>query len=79
MGETRATALGIRLTPRHWQVVACAREECLRTHSFPGPCAIAEASGISRPELEALFPGKTCSLIAAIAGLATGEERPEPD
>lgn len=69
VAEANARTLGIHLTPRHWQVVGCAREECLRTHHFPRPCAIAEASGLSRAELEELFPGPTCTVIARIAGL----------
>lgn len=72
IAEADARALGIHLTPLHWRVLGCAREECLRTHHFPAPCAIAEASGISRAELEELFPGRTCELIARISGLSPG-------
>jgi sulfur relay (sulfurtransferase) DsrC/TusE family protein len=74
IGEAQASVLGIWLTPRHWQVIACAREECLRTHQFPGPCAIAEASGMSRSDVERLFPGEACKVIAAIAGLVRADE-----
>jgi len=71
IAEENARSLGIHLTARHWQVLGCAREECLRTHHFPRPCAIAEASGLSRAELEKLFPGPTCAVIARISGLET--------
>ena len=70
--EAVARALGIHLTPLHWRVLGCAREECLRTRHFPAARAIAEASGLSRAELERLFPGRTCELIARISGLSPG-------
>jgi sulfur relay (sulfurtransferase) DsrC/TusE family protein len=69
MAEQRALELGILLSPSHWQVLTCAREECLRTHRFPDVCLIVDTTRIPRAELENLFPGHTCDVIARLAGL----------
>lgn len=69
VAEERALGLGILLSPAHWQVLTYAREECLRTHRFPDACLIAETTRIPRAELERLFPGRTCDVIARLAGL----------
>ena len=69
VAEERALQAGLSLSPDHWQVLTVAREECLRTHRFPDACRIAETAGIPRAELERLFPGRTCDVIAHLAGL----------
>ena len=61
---------GIHLTPAHWQILGCAREECLRTQHLPDTCTLAERTGVARDEIEALFPGDACEVIAEIAGMA---------
>ncbi len=60
---------GIHLTPVHWQVLGCAREECLRTRHVPDARTLALRTGISRDEIERLFPGGACAVIAEIAGM----------
>lgn len=69
VAEERALRLGLELSPVHWQILAFAREECLRTHHFPDPFRIAEKARVPRAELERLFPGKTCDVIARLAGI----------
>ncbi len=64
---------GILLTAAHWQILGCAREECLRTRHVPDACALATRTGISRDEIERLFPGDACAVIAEIAGMALPE------
>ena len=61
--------MGLDLSPVHWQVLTCAREECLRTHRFPDACRIAAVARIPRAELERLFPGAACDVIARLAGI----------
>lgn len=61
---------GIHLTPVHWQVLGCAREECLRTRHLPDAYALAKWTGISPDEIERLFPGGACAVIAEIVGMA---------
>ncbi len=68
-----ASRRGILLTPVHWQVLGCAREECLRTRHLPDAFALATRTGISRDEIERLFPGDACAVIAEIAGMALPE------
>lgn len=62
---------GIHLTPAHWQILGCAREECLRTQHLPDACALSETTGVARDEIEALFPGGACEVIAEIAGMTS--------
>jgi hypothetical protein len=76
--ESAARALGIRLTATHWQVLGCAREECLRTRSRPDAGLLARRTGLAPEEIGRLFPGDASALIATLAGLdrdACGESR----
>lgn len=68
-----ASLHGILLTPAHWQILGCAREECLRMRHVPDTCALAKRTGISRGEIERLFPGDACAVIAEIAGMALAD------
>ena len=70
---------GIHLTPAHWQILGCAREECLRTQHLPDTCALAERTGLARDEIEALFPGGACEVIAEIAGMTRPRWAPVAD
>ena len=76
VAEERALELGLCLSPVHWQVLTYAREECLTTHRFPDACLITETTRIPRAELERLFPGRTCDVIARLAGLPPKTRRP---
>ena len=69
MAEERALEVGLDLSPVHWQILTYAREECLRTHRFPDACRIAATARVQRAELERLFPGRTCDVIARLAGV----------
>jgi sulfur relay (sulfurtransferase) DsrC/TusE family protein len=68
-----ASRHGILLSAAHWQILGCAREECLRTRHVPDTCALAKRTGINRDEIERLFPGDACAVIAEIAGMALPE------
>jgi sulfur relay (sulfurtransferase) DsrC/TusE family protein len=68
-----AVRLGILLTPPHWQVLACAREECLRTRRLPDVATLAMRTGIDRDGIERLFPGDAWLVIAELAGMAHPE------
>ena len=78
MAEERALELGLTLSPVHWQILAFAREECLRTHRFPDACRIAATAQVPRTELERLFQGCACDVIARLAGIPSKACRRSP-
>ncbi len=78
VAEERALELGLTLSPVHWQILAFAREECLRTHRFPDACRIAATAQVPRTELERLFQGCACDVIARLAGIPSKACRRSP-
>ncbi len=68
---------GIHLTPAHWQILGCAREECLRTRHLPDASVLARRTGVARAEIEALFPGGARRVIAEIAGMRPLRRAPD--
>ena len=60
---------GLRLTAAHWLVLCRAREECLSGLRVPDVAALARAAGLAPAEIELLFPGDPCALVARLAGL----------
>ncbi|MFN8589705.1 MAG: TusE/DsrC/DsvC family sulfur relay protein [Candidatus Eisenbacteria bacterium] len=69
MQLARSAGLGT-LGGHHWKVIACAREEAARCGRAPSLQRIATLTGFGPGELHRLFPGRTASLIAALAGYA---------
>lgn len=67
--ESEARERGLRLTAAHWLVLCRAREECLSGRSVPDLIALARRTGLAPREIEQLFPGDACLLIAQLAGL----------
>ena len=63
----RRAGLGA-LGGHHWKVIACVREEAARCGHAPSLRRIATLTGFETAELHRLFPGRTESLIAALAG-----------
>ncbi len=54
----------------HWKVIACVREEAARCGRRPTLRRIEKLTGFGAGELHRLFPGRTASLIARLAGFA---------
>lgn len=69
---------GILLTPAHWQVLACAREECLMTRQLPDIATLSKRTGLSRDEIERLFPGGAGRVVAELAGMPHPEGARSP-
>ena len=67
--ERHARERGLRLTAAHWLVLCRAREECLSGASVPDLVTLAQRTCLAPGEIERLFPGDTCRLIARLAGL----------
>lgn len=69
VAEGIALEVGLRLTPRHWQVIAFCREDAAREGTPPGLRRIAKLSGVDTKELYQLFPKGPGKLAARMAGL----------
>jgi tRNA 2-thiouridine synthesizing protein E len=64
-----AAAIGITLTPRHWEVIRFLREEFCHTNETPQLRRVAAATSVPIRQLFELFPGKPAKKMAYIAGL----------
>lgn len=64
-----AAAIGIDLTPRHWEVLAFLREDFLAERDTATIRRVAHGTGIPVRQLFELFPGKPAQKMAYIAGL----------
>ncbi|NUT18914.1 MAG: TusE/DsrC/DsvC family sulfur relay protein [Hamadaea sp.] len=69
LAEDLAQAIGIELTPRHWEIIAFLREDYLAEGETPTLRRTAAGTGISIKQLFELFPGKPGKKMAYIAGL----------
>lgn len=67
--EAAAHSRGLTLSAAHWQVLFCAREECLSTRLRPDARVLSRKTGLSRAQIDLLFPGDSGEVIAEIAGL----------
>ncbi len=72
--ESAARSRDLHLTAAHWQILGYAREEWLSTRHVPDACVLSQQTGVPREEIERLFPGDCCAVIAAIAGLVPADE-----
>jgi dissimilatory sulfite reductase related protein len=64
-----ATANGIVLTDRHWQVVNFMRSTYLETGTAPSIRTLGKASGVPIKELYHLFPKGPAKLAAKVGGI----------
>jgi tRNA 2-thiouridine synthesizing protein E len=69
VAEEMAHEAGLKLSPRHWQVIAFCREDAAREGTPPGLRRIAKLSGVEMKELYQLFPKGPGKLAARVAGL----------
>jgi tRNA 2-thiouridine synthesizing protein E len=69
VGEAIATARGITLGDRHWQVVRFMRERFLDTGTAPTIRSLGKDSGVPIKELYQLFPKGPAKLAAKIGGI----------
>lgn len=64
-----ASAHGIRLTPRHWEVISFCRNDYQKTGKPPGVRRITKFGGIPTREMYQLFPKGPGKLAAKLSGL----------
>jgi TusE/DsrC/DsvC family sulfur relay protein len=64
-----ARAIGVDLTPEHWQVIRFLREDFRARGETATIRQVATGTGIGVKDLFTLFPGKPAKKMAYIAGL----------
>jgi TusE/DsrC/DsvC family sulfur relay protein len=64
-----AAAIGVELTPRHWETIDFLREDYVAEGDTPTLRRVAAGTGISIKQLFELFPGKPAKKMAYVAGL----------
>lgn len=64
-----AAAIGVELTPRHWETIAFLRQDYVDEGETPTLRRVAAGTGISIKQLFELFPGKPAKKMAYVAGL----------
>lgn len=64
-----AAAIGVEMSPRHWEAIAFLREDYLAEGETATLRRVAAATGIPIKQLFELFPGKPAKKMAYIAGL----------
>ena len=64
-----ASAHGIELTPRHWEVISFCRTDYQQTGKPPGVRRITKFGGIPTREMYQLFPKGPGKLAAKLSGL----------
>jgi len=64
-----ASASGIQLTDRHWQVLEFCRKDFETTGQSPGIRRITKMGAVTTKEMYSLFPGGPGKLSAKLAGL----------
>jgi tRNA 2-thiouridine synthesizing protein E len=69
LGRDLAAAIGIELTPRHWEAITFLREDYLAEGESATLRRVAAGTGIPIKELFQLFPGKPAKKMAYVAGL----------
>ncbi|MEV0267814.1 TusE/DsrC/DsvC family sulfur relay protein [Hamadaea sp. NPDC050747] len=69
LAQDLAQAIGVELTPRHWEVIAFLREDYLAERETATLRRTAAGTGIGIKQLFELFPGKPGKKMAYIAGL----------
>ena len=67
--EQLALVHGCRLTAEHWRVLCRVREEWLSGLRANDVATLARGTGHTLAEIEGLFPGDSCALIARLAGI----------
>jgi sulfur relay (sulfurtransferase) DsrC/TusE family protein len=67
--EAVAAAEHIVLTEPHWRVIWCWREVAAREGRTPGPDDLLSCCGITRSDIQRLFPGTTSAVLSRIAGV----------
>jgi TusE/DsrC/DsvC family sulfur relay protein len=69
LADSLAAAVGIELTPEHWQLLTFARHEFQATGRTPNIQRLATGSGLGTHAVYALFPTAPARTIARIAGI----------
>jgi TusE/DsrC/DsvC family sulfur relay protein len=69
LGAELAAAIGIELTPAHWQAIHFLREDYREQGETATLRRVSTLAGIPVKELFALFPSKPAKKMAYIAGL----------
>jgi len=70
LADERARAAGIaELSEKHWRVIAVCRELAAHDGVCPSVEHVAFRTGLTIPQLAALFAGRPAELISAIAGI----------
>lgn len=69
MATEMATADGMTLTDRHWQVIEFMRREFAEKGTGPTVRVLGKASGVSVKELYELFPKGPAKTAARLAGI----------
>ncbi len=69
VAEYLASAAGIQLTERHWDVIRFCRTDYEKTGKSPGVRRITKIGGVPTKDMYALFPGGPGKLSAKLAGL----------
>jgi tRNA 2-thiouridine synthesizing protein E len=68
MAEELAESEGLSLSEKHWCVIASARELIARNDRVPSLREVGATCGLTRAEIETLFPGGAAEVIARLAG-----------
>lgn len=69
LADRLAEAIGVHLTPGHWEIIWFLREEFFHTGRTPQLRRVSAATGVPVQRLFKLFPGKPAKKMAYIAGL----------
>ena len=70
LADERARAAGIvELSEKHWRVIAVCRELAAHDGRCPTVEQVALGTGLTIPQIAALFAGRPAELISAIAGI----------
>jgi TusE/DsrC/DsvC family sulfur relay protein len=69
LGRDLAAAIGVEMSPRHWEAIRFLREDFLAERDTATLRRVAAGTGISIKQLFEMFPGKPAKKMAYIAGL----------